>query len=44
LLDDFGGGCGQRIDLALAQVLTREKNMLTERHVRFPFVSTPIAG
>src|SRR5689334_7056561 len=31
--DDFGGVLRERIDLGLSQILTREENMLVERHV-----------
>jgi hypothetical protein len=37
ILDDLGGVFRQRIDLGLGQVLTREKYMLVERHVRMSF-------
>ncbi len=33
VLDDLGGGFRQRVDLGLSQVLTRQKDMLIERHV-----------
>ena len=33
--DDLGGVFRERIDLGLGQVLTREENMLVERHVSF---------
>src|SRR5690606_24205861 len=39
LLDDFGGTGGERIDLSLAQILARQKNMLVKRHARVPFTS-----
>src|SRR5690606_20398980 len=42
--DDFGGTGGERIDLSLAQILARQKNMLVKRHARVPFTSMPIAG
>ena len=34
VLDDLGGVFRQRVDLGLGQILTREKHMLVERHVR----------
>ena len=33
--DDLGGVFRERIDLGLGEVLTREENMLVERHVSF---------
>src|SRR5207237_739368 len=33
VFDDLGGVFRERIDLGLGQVLTREENMLVERHV-----------
>ena len=33
VLDDLGGGFRQRVHLGLGQVLTRQKDMLVERHV-----------
>ena len=33
VLDDLGGGFRQRVYLGLGQVLTRQKDMLIERHV-----------
>ena len=44
LFDDFGGTGGERVDLSLAQILARQKNMLVQRHARVPFTSMPIAG
>ena len=43
LFDDFGRRGRQRIDLSLAQVLTREEDMLIESHLA-SFHSMPIAG
>jgi hypothetical protein len=34
VFDDLGGVFRERIDLGLGEVLTREENMLVERHVR----------
>ena len=42
--DDACGIGGQLVDLSLAQILAREKNMLVKRHARVPFTSMPIAG
>src|SRR5690606_36181709 len=39
LFDDFGGTGGERIDLSLAQILARQKDMLVKRHARVPFTS-----
>jgi hypothetical protein len=33
VFDNFGGVFRERIDLSLGKVLTREENMLVERHV-----------
>src|SRR5690606_1050837 len=42
LADDVGDGFRQRIDLSLAQVLTRDKDMLVKRHGLRPSI-WPIA-
>src|SRR3546814_12605814 len=41
--DDVGDGFRQRVDLSLAQVLTRDKDMLVKRHDALPSI-WPIAG
>src|SRR3546814_15623062 len=41
--DDVGDGFRQRVDLSLAQVLTRDKDMLVTRHDALPSI-WPIAG
>ena len=45
VFDDFGSVFRQRIDLGLGQILTREENMLVERHVLlltcWPIVDVP---
>ena len=33
VVDDLGGVFRERVDLGLGEVLTREENMLVERHV-----------
>src|SRR3546814_16916518 len=42
LADDIGDGFRQRVDLSLAQVLTRDKDMLVKRHGSRPSI-WPIA-
>ena len=37
VVDDLGGVFRERVDLGLGQVLTREENMLVERHVHSLF-------
>src|SRR3546814_17979827 len=41
--DDVGDGFRQRVDLSLAPVLTRDKDMLVKRHDALPSI-WPIAG
>jgi hypothetical protein len=43
VLDDFGRGLGQRVDLPLGEILTREKHMLVQSHVDV-LPCWPIAG
>src|SRR3546814_10173058 len=38
LADDVGDGFRQRVDLSLAQVLTRDKHMLVKRHGALPSI------
>ncbi len=42
-LDDFGCLRSQRVNLSLAQILTREKDMLVQSHLA-SFHFLPIAG
>ena len=39
IFDDLGGVFRERIDLGLSQILTREENMLVERHVHFSLLA-----
>src|SRR6202012_4858923 len=43
ILDDLGRGLGERIDLRLGEILTREKHMLVQSHVAV-LPCWPIAG